>query len=1593
MKAFIYRITVSSLLIVFWSNTLPAQGIVSPHQPVCGFEGMNHQLCQEDPQLEKETRDFLQKAVPELSAQNRSVIEPILTISVVVHIIHSGEPIGQGSNISDQQVVDQIAILSDDFQGLNSQFYNTPARWEDRATPPNIQFLLATVDPNGNPTNGITRHNIPVTGTSWNNNNINSEIKPATKWAPNRYFNIYVVAIPGTTAAGGVVGYSNYPTPSLIGADRDGPVIDYRWFGGPGHPVSGWRPITHETGHFLGLPHTFAGSSCNSDDGIADTPNAADATSEYVTLDCAAGYPTGPTSCSEEHLYVNYMDYVDENCYTSFTQGQVNVMRSVLDGTSSGFGYGSREELITNAPSQTIIPENDAGITRLVSPEQNNCTPDELVPTVTLRNFGSATLTESTIHYQVDNGPLIDYNWQGSLFPGETVDVTLPPFTPPDGQYTLTFATENPNGEADDRSANDEYSIGMFTYFAFDPPMMELAEGTPVLPTPLGTYQFNFGEDDFKWEISNEASSYGYGLGAFLFDNRAGTTGNNPSDTYDLLITRHFDFTEVNAAALYFDVAYATYNPLQIDTLYVLISTGCTQNFNLYVYKKWGNDLATAPPTQSPFIPMPEQWRTEGIDLSYFDGMDDVTIGFLNVSNWGNRLYLDNIRVGVDCGTVTAEWEITPNGCNNPPGVCNGAATVNVPVSNGMVAYEWEGWPNNINEPTLTGLCEGNVQVTITDEFGCQLVTSNEIPQAAATEIALTSTDETGYESSDGSATATVLSGEAPFTYSWSNGTSLTTTNFSHTVNNLPSGTYAVTVTDSGSCTTTLSVLVESVCTGFNINLTSENITCSGLSDGSTSVTTVNGTAPFSYSWSNGFSGQTNDCLSAGSYSVTVIDTNGCPLSSSVVISEPSALTATISSTDVSASGALDGTATVIAADGTPSYSYHWNTGASTATISNLSPGVYTVTVTDANGCTLTGSTTVQSVGCTGLNVTIDATDITCFGSINGSVGVSVQGATPPITYNWSNGESGVSIEGLGVGNYTVTVVDGAGCSSELSATVQEPLPLNLGLSSTNESSTGANNGTATVTPSGGVPFAGGVYQYLWSNGGTSATITGLSAGGYSVTVTDFNGCTAIGSVVVSNVNCQLAITMDSQNASCPNVADGSASVTLVSNGTAPFSFLWSNGQTTATIENLLPNNYTVTVSDANGCTANGWIPISGIDLTPPTLELISPFTINLGNGTYLLDPVALDNGSYDNCSMVNLELSKMEFDCNDIGEMDVTVTATDATGNQNAEMVRLVIKDGLAPEITCPDDISIDDCDVVDYQLPVVIDNCGLEALVLTAGLPSGSIFPPGETMVVYESIDIGGNTSTCSFLVDVNYDFFLGSSLVQPPLCAGTSTGSIEINIQGGQSPYEYVWSHGSEPNNLPAGQYSVSISDDNGCLIVAEYELIDPPVLLIELLDITPAMGGIQTGSINLLISGGSPDYETQWFENGDLLPGFDPFFAPPGSYTTVVSDANGCTAGAGPFMVDNLNTASSGEFEQSISFFPNPSSGEVVVALNMAFYNGLEISIFDLTGKGCHFDQLQSYETVKRMNLNHLNQGIYWVKFLSGTEMAWKKLIIL
>jgi hypothetical protein len=270
---------------------------------------------------------------------------------------------------------------------------------------------------------------------------------------------------------------------------------------------------------------------------------------------------------------------------------------------------------------------------------------------------------------------------------------------------------------------------------------------------------------------------------------------------------------------------------------------------------------------------------------------------------------------------------------------------------------------------------------------------------------------------------------------------------------------------------------------------------------------------PYTYDWGGGITTQNRNELSAGIYSVTAIDANSCTASASTTITEPAVMAVTTTSiTPVKCKGQSTGAISISVTGGTSPYAYAWNDGNTSQNRTGIAAGSYSVTVTDVNGCTYTlaGITITEPVASISLSAT--TTDVNCFGGSTGSaINLSVSGGTAGYSYSWNNTETTQNLSNVPTGSYTVTVTDANNCTAILSKTINQPTAITLSTTSVNQSCPGANDGTITLSVSGGT--AG--YTYLWNNSAITQNLSGLTAGTYSVTVTDTKSCTASTSVTI----------------------------------------------------------------------------------------------------------------------------------------------------------------------------------------------------------------------------------------------------------------------------------------------------------------------------------------------------------------------------------------------------------------------------------------------------------------------------------------------
>jgi len=514
----------------------------------------------------------------------------------------------------------------------------------------------------------------------------------------------------------------------------------------------------------------------------------------------------------------------------------------------------------------------------------------------------------------------------------------------------------------------------------------------------------------------------------------------------------------------------------------------------------------------------------------------------------------------------------TATSTNTSCGEANGTATAT--LNGGVSPYSYA-WSNGGTSETITDLVEGSYTVTITDGIGCESICTVEVLGSDIPTCSVEGSD-TGCGENNGSAIASAVGGIAPYTFNWSTGDS------GETVNDLPEGTYQVTVTDNEGCTNTCEVAILGselpVCT-----IDGTDTGC-GENNGTATASSTGGFAPYTYAWSHGPTTSVVTDLAEGTYQVIVTDAAGCSSTCDVIITGSELPTCTVSGTDTDC-GEDNGSATVTAIGGVAPYTYLWSNNETSGTASALAAGVYTVTVADAEGCMNTCEVTINA---SELPVcTILGTDTSC-GVENGEAIATATGGIAPYTYAWSNGGSTDQIQNLAVGNYILTVTDAAGCSSTCSVDINASSNPSCSITGT-DVTCASTDGTLDLTVVDGVA----PYTFAWSNGASTEDLTDLAAGSYSVVVTDAAGCTTTCDFVINQIACIIDLDLvKSVNDNNPLVGTAVVFTITVSN-------TGGDDATGVAVEDLVPSGYSsITNISNNGSLAANKVTWSNLSLT-----------------------------------------------------------------------------------------------------------------------------------------------------------------------------------------------------------------------------------------------------------------------------------------------------------------------------------------------------------------------------------------------------------
>jgi len=827
---------------------------------------------------------------------------------------------------------------------------------------------------------------------------------------------------------------------------------------------------------------------------------------------------------------------------------------------------------------------------------------------------------------------------------------------------------------------------------------------------------------------------------------------------------------------------------------------------------------------------------------------------------------------------------------------CNGGTDGSIisTVVGGTMPYSYE-WDHGEFTPDVF-VGAGNYTLTVRDANMCEGLSSVQITEPDPGMATAVGADASCHNTLDGSATIELV-GTGPFTFAWDDPMAQTT----QTAIDLAPGAYNFTLTDAAGCNSVGLVGIGSP-SEVMASTSAQQTSCFEGDDGEATVDVAGGIMPYSYQWNDplGQITQTAIGLTAGDYEVIITDGRGCSTTRPVTVDSASEIILSVDSTFASCIENPDGAASVFPIGGTGFYTYAWDDpmNQTTSNAEDLAVGIYTVTVTDSNMCSVTEDVEVIA----GDPVRIDsivATMPSCFGDNNGQLIGFISGGEAPYSYLWddSNMQFLNPANSLFAGDYCLTVTDINGCTAERCVILNEPDLLEIELSAQQIDCFGAANGIVTAE------VQGGTYPYSYTVNGQMATdsiFTGLGVGNYTIVVTDVNNCSAQEMIQIIEPMEALSIEIIQIDTSCFEAGMGALEV-LVVGGTGPdYTFAWSDSDIpdAAIVDGLAAEFLTVTVTDENGCTLSDTITVFEYDPITINLAVAQPSCFGFEDGGIGIVDIEGGAGGGDvrnyTYSWEGFPEVTEEFLLNvPGGGIPYVVTVTDAvgctvTGVDTLDQPRQIsldieksnpscfgFTDGYIDIVSVASDSPVDTYLWSTMEVTPRIENLGQDNYFVTVT-----------------------NEAGCESITSIN--------LTEPPLltaelvntnniCSGDQDGEITAEVIGGTVPYDFDWSNGESGNpfisDLPDGMYSVVITDTNGCSITEETNLEAPVALRIdaEVVDITCFEGS--DGSYTLNVTGGAEPYtysrDGEFFGNQNIVAGLET-----GAYPVYVRDNRGC-----------------------------------------------------------------------------------------------------
>ena len=1130
----------------------------------------------------------------------------------------------------------------------------------------------------------------------------------------------------------------------------------------------------------------------------------------------------------------------------------------------------------------------DASIAEIINPQAGLLTCENpIAPQVVLKNNGTTTLTSVGISTVLNNSLMHTYNWTGSLASGASTTVTLPAVSlTPFVTSTFRISTFSPNGGVDGNRNNDLLEA------------TTLFESTVVLPyrenfnagtIPSNIYINNPDGDPFQWQYVANASSDGTG-GAIKFDNFNSVGNSNPRGTNDYFFLPDLSFANHPNPILTYDIAHRPYSTTSNDSLLILVSIDCGRTYQI-VYAQGGADLASVAGVETnDFIPNSSQWANRTLNLSAFANQERVSIAFMNKSNWGNNIYIDNININRACNISANQVLYSGIACY---GGNNGI--VEIAGHNGTAPYTYK-WNNN-NEQTsgrFNNLSAGTYTFTVTDAVGCtvtrQVVFNNPTPPV----VTPTVTDATCLTPSNGMVRIGITGTSGAVSYNIGNGAQS-----SNTFMGLAAGNYIVTVTYGSACSVTAPFTITTPANPMQAIATTTNVACYNTNTGAIAINVLNGGGTYTYN--RGTGNQTNNTftnLSAGNYTITVTSSQGCVATTTATIEQPrEPMTVTANVTNVNCRNTNTGSIVlnVMNASGGNPMTYNIGNGGRYSNVfDNLPAGTYNVSVSSAAGCIAT-TTAVITEPATAVQASIAKTDVLCRNTNTGSMVVTASNGTAPYTYNIGQGiQTNNTFTNLAAGRYTVTVTSADGCTATASTTIDQPANFVQATIAKNDVlCKNTNTGSIIVTVRNGT----GPYTYNIGQGVQYSNVfLDLAAGAYTVTVTTTNGCVATASTTITEPATAVQASISKTDVSCTNANTGRIIVTA-SNGIAPYTYnIGRGGETSNTFRNLAAGTYTVTVTSGDGCktTVSTTItePATAVQASISKTDVLcsnsntGSLVVTASNGTA---PYTYNRGTGNQTNNTFTNLAA--------GAYTVTVTSADGctatastTIEQPANALTANIDTLVQPSVGC------------------ISQNNGLFTVNTSGGTApytynigqgaqtANSFGNLGGGVYVVTITDANGCSTTTTATLNSQISVINATVQQGAVLACANSTTTLTVTANGGNTPYTYNIGAGNQTNNIfnnvIAGNYTITVTDALGCQNTVNTIVVAPLAMQVNNVKTDITCYGQSTGSIRVNVDNGITPYTYNIGQGPQSSNAFYSLAA--GNYTITVTDANGCTS---------------------------------------------------------------------------------------------------